>query len=337
MTLATTPRAIRRLLLTASTLATLFTGCRPDFAPFNRLTSPRVLGMQSEPASPATGETATLSALIYAPPKSDGSETLVNYSWSWCPAPGASTDGYPCLFTHDQLQAVAAQAGQTDPIPSYDLGTGPTATLPNMINPALLQGLCAGMAGSAAPIAPNCDYGFPIQIRLRIEAGPEKTDSVDAVFTTHWRFNDAMSANTNPTIDGINAAIAGAQPITDSLTDAVTLPRDKATTISLDMAEATSETYTGRDDDGNVVTDLRERLFVTWFVETGDTDDPQTSYIADKGPVDNTPFADMLKNKWTPAIKKNFAGDTARLFVVAHDNRGGMSWRSGIVNLESTP
>ena len=97
------------------------------------------------------------------------------------------------------------------------------------------------------------------------------------------------------------------------------------------MAETTAEPYPGFDDDKNPAPQT-ERLFLTWFVESGDTSDPRTSYFPD-----STLFANMLRNSWTPAKVKDYPPDSSRIYVVAHDNRGGVSWRAGTVNLEPSP
>jgi hypothetical protein len=70
---------------------------------------------------------------------------------------------------------------------------------------------------------------------------------------------------------------------------------------------------------------------MTWYVETGDLDNNRTSFNG------SAPFDDMEKNIWTPAPTEDYAPSTARLYVVIHDNRGGVSWRSGTVNLEPAP
>lgn len=127
-------------------------------------------------------------------------------------------------------------------------------------------------------------------------------------------------------------------PIVASAADGplVTVPREVETRLQVDMvppgeAASVAEVYLGQDDDGNPAT-LTERLFLTWFIETGDTNDSRTSFYSG-----STNFADLLKNNWTPGAAKNYPSDTARIFVVAHDSRGGVSWRKGTVNLGPPP
>jgi hypothetical protein len=298
-------------------------GCAEDFPPYNRIDSLRVLAIQSEPAAPLTGETATFTPLVFTPTD----DPSLTYQWSWCPAPGPSSSGYRCLMTEEEL---AAALGPGIPFPPFDLGAGPTAMLENALPPELLAAVCAGAVPNVPK--PNCTGGFPAQVALTVRTD---TDQVDAVVTARWRFDAATQAeNANPTVEGLNATLPGGQPqaITDVL-DAytVTLPRDVETALDVVVAPEASETFEGIDETGMPGT-LRERLFIGWFIETGDTDEMHTSYVPDL-----VPFEDLLKNGWTPAESRLYPRGDARLFIVLHDNRGGVGWRSGIVRLEPTP
>jgi hypothetical protein len=86
------------------------------------------------------------------------------------------------------------------------------------------------------------------------------------------------------------------------------------------------------NEEDEFVVGLHERLFITWFIESGDTDNMRTSFIFER-----TDFDKMRRNTWTPAVSRLYAPDTSRIYVVLHDNRGGVSWRAGKVNLEPTP
>jgi hypothetical protein len=309
--------------LAAIALALSAGGCTEDFPPFNRLDSLRVLAIQSEPAAPLTGQTATLTPLVFTPI----ADPSLTYQWSWCPAPGPAASGRRCLITEDEL---AALLGPGVPFPPFDLGAAPTAMLEAGLPPALLAAVCGGAVANVP--RPNCAGGFPVQVSLTVRTD---TDQVDAVVTARWRFDEATQApNTNPSVDSLTATLAGgqAQPITDTLVDdTITIPRDVETEIDAVVAREASETYDGLDD-ADIPATLRERLFITWFVETGHTDDTRTSYIPDA-----TPFEDMLRNAWAPEADRLYPRDDARLFVVLHDNRGGVGWRSGIVRLEPNP
>lgn len=311
-------------------------GCSRDFPPYNRLTDLRVLGIQSEPPAPGPGEVATLSALVFTPP----GFPAPSYKWSWCPFPGLSNDGYKCQITEAEIaQMFPGQAGQ---VPSFDLGTGETATLPNSIDPGLLQALCAGVGGGP-PLA-DCAHGFPFQVELTVTTDsddPAFDEEVKAVTTARWRFDAAMPPNTNPPIGILTATVAGGSPEELTETPATTpLPRDVATQIEAQIPRAAAEPYDGFDDDGNP-RPLTERLFMTWFVETGWTDDTRTSFSPTTNgdaadPAEDTRrFQKLQRNTWTPELEKDYRPNTARLYVVIHDNRGGVSWKSGIVQVKS--
>jgi hypothetical protein len=99
--------------------------------------------------------------------------------------------------------------------------------------------------------------------------------------------------------------------------------------VLADVPPATAEVYAIND---STIADQTERLFLTWFVETGDMDDQRTSFFSG-----STSFDDLVKNVWTPAKTKDYSPSTARIYVVAHDSRGGVGWRGGVVNLEAAP
>jgi hypothetical protein len=336
-----TRRRQAKTLLTASLLAGVIgmAGCRPDFAPYNRLTSLRVMGMQSEPAAPAPGEVATLQALVYTPPGAPQPA----YSWTWCPFAGPAGEGYPCGINgvplDDATLAALLVAARTtlglpagEPPPPLDLGSAPTAQLTNSIEPEILAAICAGGVMGLPPM--DCTNGFPFRIKLRIQtegSGGMPAEQVDTIVTAHWRLDPATAANANPTIDGLSAMLDGITPQEIDDQGLLTLPRDVETAIRATVPDGAAEMYAGPDDNGQPAT-LRERLFLTWFVESGDTEYARTSFIAG-----STPFEDLMKNHWTPALKKDYAPDTSRLFVVIHDSRGGIGWKDGLVNLEKAP
>jgi hypothetical protein len=308
---------MRHTTLLALLLAGLSSlGCGPDFDPYNRLNSLRVLAVKSEPAAPGPGETTTLSALVYTP-----EPAVLTYAWSWCPFAGPASDGYPCRITQQELSMLTGAM-----VPPLDLGTATTAELANSIDPMVVARLCAGEPG--IPQLLDCEGGFPVQVKLSVRS-PD--DEVITVRTVRLRFDAAIPANGNPQIDGLTALVGDAeQPIGDTPT--VTLPRKEKTVIKAQVPESFSETYRGKNDNGEIVDGVRERLFLSWFIESGDSDDERTGFIADQ-----VPFERALMNKWEPADREDYPSDTARLFVIIRDSRGGVGWRSGIVRLGATP
>ena len=112
----------------------------------------------------------------------------------------------------------------------------------------------------------------------------------------------------------------------------VTLPRRQDTILTAAVVEASSEVYRGKNDEGVVQDGLRERLFLSWFIESGDSKDARTGFIAGQVPLERA-----LTNKWKPDATKDYPRDTARLVVVIRDHRGGVGWRSAIVRLGDAP
>lgn len=314
-----------RLIQSAAVLVALVLagGCGEDFDPYNRLGGLRVLAVRSEPSAPGPGEAAKLSALVYTVDK----EPVTSVAWSWCPFTGSANDGYPCLLPEAQLRAM----GAGDMVPPYDLGHEAEASLLHGVDPQALKALCAptgmgmgmGPPAMSADFLPSCDGGFPVTVKLVVKTAQ---DTVTTVRTIKLRIDPDKDANANPTVDGITAMLAGGErPVTD-MPD-VTLPRNQDTVIKVSVPEAAAERYMGKDDNGQAAM-VRERIFVTWFVEAGATRSERTSFI--DGVVT---LADALSNKWKPPLTKDYARDTSKLIIVVRDDRGGVVWTGGAVRL----
>jgi hypothetical protein len=308
----------RRLAIGVAALCALG-ACGEDFVPFNRLVSLRVLAVQSEPVAPMTGETAVLTPLVYTPPDVE----VESYAWSWCPFPDPTSAGGPCLVTEEEARELAG--AEADTIPPFDLGDEPTASFENSIDPALLTALCAGVGD--VPALSDCEGGFPVQLTLTVTTGDEE---VVTVRTLRLRFEEDSEPNANPTLDGLAAEIDGEEVALGDEPE-VELPRREETTIRADVPEESSETYTRLDDDGEPE-ERRERLILTWFVETGDTTDERTVFIDDQVALE-----DATENEWEPAGEDDYDRDESLLLVVLRDGREGVTWRSARVALEPDP
>ena len=86
-----------------------------------------------------------------------------------------------------------------------------------------------------------------------------------------------------------------------------------------------------RERRGRKPAPAREQLTLTWFVESGDTDEERTRWVEDGFRAEKT-----FENEWTPDRVKDYAPGTARI-VVIRDNRGGVDWRAAAVKLGATP
>jgi hypothetical protein len=344
-----TPR-LRAAAVLATIAAATAAGCGEDFDPYTRLTALRVLAIKSEvmtqPAAPngayqvtpGPGDTATLSALMFVP---EG-DMPTFWQWRWCPIAGPATTGYECLFqSAEELQAAT---GVT--VPDFNLGNAETAQFTHNFPPEAIAALCVGIPGVAPPV--NCEGGFPIQIELRVESLLDP--GIDVVYTLRLRIDSTdpalppMPPNYNPVaamVDPIGAILPGGgptpTPIPDDGTDpAVTLRRDRPTRIVVGLSDDQAESYPGLEDDDNddmpTLTTLRERLTLSWFVESGDPDFDRTGFIDGVEPIE-----DAVRNDWTPAKVREYAPDTARIVVIVRDNRGGADVIRGRVRLEASP
>jgi hypothetical protein len=295
----------------------LAAGCGADFEPYNRLSKLRVLAIRSEPPAPAPGESATLTPLIYTP---EG-DPPVSYAWSWCPAPGLASSGYPCLVSEDELR----QAGAGAAVPAYDLGSGATASFTHGVDPQILQKLCEGLPGASEK--PDCEGGFPIQIRVTVSTADEQQVTVS---TLRLRLDASAPPNQNPHLEGLAAVLDGTpQAIGDTPT--LELPRKVETVIRATVPPEDAELYQGKDSAGNPG-EVRERLTLSWFVESGDLHDGRTGFIDGVTSLD-----DALQDRWKPATVKDYPRDSSRIIVVVRDNRGGVAWLGGAVRLVVAP
>ncbi|HXI56941.1 MAG TPA: hypothetical protein VNO55_12830 [Polyangia bacterium] len=311
----------------ALVLATLaVAGCGPDFAPYERLTSLRILAVKSEPVAPAPGQTTTLSALVYTPPPADpaAAPPAVSYEWSWCPFVGTASAGYPCLITADQIPAMGGA-----PV-SFDLGTGETASLPHNFDPQLLMAICNGMPGFPPP--PDCREGFPVTVRVTVRTDSDQVTAVRPLKLL-LAAPTAENVNTNPTIDGLLATVAGQDKPLDTM---IELLRRADNPIKAVVKPEMAQVYDGFDDEGKPAPMSRERLYLSWFVESGDLKFPRTSFNS----TTTIPFDELLKNTWRPATTKDYPRHTAMLYVVLRDSRDGVGWLpmpGTTVNLGAAP
>jgi hypothetical protein len=321
------------LLAAAAISAAGVAGCGPGFEPPNRLNSPRVLAIKSDPVAPAFGDTTMLSAETYTP-----NGVPLFYDWSWCPV--ALAPGIPCSVTDEQVSQLVGMP--------VSLHLGSDATVPFVHNIPVDK--LALFCGPTSPLPPiDCTDGYPIQLRLVVctESDPnlcqDVTHSVEAVRPMRLRFRPDDQANANPTITGLHALLMdGMDPadVTNALSPP-TLTRHKETVITADIhPDADAETYQGLDDESMPAT-VSERLTLSWFVESGDTNHLRTSYI--RGTTATGDVSDRIK--WTPAFLKDEKDSLrddktlSRVIVVIRDNRDGVAWIEGSARLveETTP
>ncbi|OGQ92277.1 MAG: hypothetical protein A2284_03550 [Deltaproteobacteria bacterium RIFOXYA12_FULL_61_11] len=293
-----------------------FAACGGDeFDPYGRLTGLRLLAIKAEPPSPGPGEKAVLSALVYTPPEAPP----VTYAWSWCPFAGPSSQGYPCLMEETDFLGMLSQAGVE--VPAYALGTDATVDFSNTLAPALAA-LCNGLLPIEQEF--DCEGGFAVQVRLTITSGEEE---VSAVQSLRLRHEAGLEANANPVLNGL-VAVQDEGEYELSADPSSTLEREKKNEIKALFDENEAEQYTGKDSLG-VARLQRERLILSWFVESGHTKHERTSFVEGIAPLKRA-----ATNTWLPGPVKDYDRTSATLYVILRDNRGGIDWALGRVFLK---
>jgi hypothetical protein len=308
----------RLLLLLAPAALTVTAACNgSDFTPISRLEKLRVLAVRAEPVNPAEGATTTLESLVYVTPSQPASAST--YAWTWCPILGNSADGYTCPFTDAEVAMLATQLGATKAPPPLAFSTEEKPTFENVFPAASLATVCANGFGD---FKLDCENGYPIRVKVTVTNGGE---SVVATAVVRLPI-DATPSNVNPVIDGLELLLAGgAQTVDEAGT--VELPRLVETVFHAKVDDAQSESFMGKDDSGEPAT-VRERLVLSWYSEMGDLESTQTAYIPGKSEI-----VRLTDNKIEARTKEDDPADTSRVIVVLRDNRGGVSWTTGVVQL----
>jgi len=326
---------------------------RSDFNTPTLLNKPRILAIKADPAQPALGASTTLSALVYQPPPSadagagaDAGIGVTGYSWSWCPLATSSADGFACPIGSDAANQLFADLGIVD-APPLDLGTGETAIFRNPFPSALLANLCVyGLPATAG--APGAKFactiaGFPITIYLVVHATVDgKPADLPAVFFVYLPINDAIPANLNPVVNGIDIFQhrldqAGTQEV----------PLNSAVPVELEMQASSAEILHDPNevlpppDPKNPILGPNiapyEQLTISWYAECGDfgangLGGDRTGYLGDPNNL-NSQFGTALQNTWNIPKTEGCPIDYARMIVVVRDNRGGVTWTSGVAHV----
>ena len=115
-------------------------------------------------------------------------------------------------------------------------------------------------------------------------------------------------------------------------TPEVTVPRAEETLLKAAVPlEHGAERYT-RQGREHAAGELREQLTLTWFVESGDTDEERTRWVEGGFRAEKT-----FENEWSPTASRTTRGTPPQVIVVIRDNRGGVDWRGAAVRLGATP
>jgi len=355
-------RFTQRHLVSRVPLAALLgcAACVPSFDDQLPIVSePKLLAVQSEPAEAAPGDTVRLSALVAEPSVEQSDPAL---SWGLCIARKPLTELGPVNPVCLQL-AERAPASAVTP-----LGRGSTvsATLPmdacRLFGPSLPEPMNGQPAGR--PVDPDPTGGFyqPVSVTLlgsgvtslgdvRIFCPPSGLDQDQAgEFSANYRRNENPALDSVVALDASGAAspipgepdklhVGAGRPlhlqigwaacptsavcgdaICSALEDKTSCPDDCTTPKGCTGAES----YAWWNPDAQRLETRRESLRVSWFATAGQFANPVTGRDEDESET-------TTENTWTAPTN---AGDV-RLWLVIRDARGGQSFRSFIVRVES--
>jgi hypothetical protein len=299
--------------------AVLLASCSNSFDPYNKLIGFRVLAVKAEPPDLAPAQTSSVSVLTY-----DDVEEPTAFSWSWCPFANGVDQGYSCAVTHDQIVKATGV-----PLPSFDLGSGPTARFEYPLQPFVLHGICDALLGMKIPnytAIPDCTSSFPINIQLVASAG--KT-TISAIKPINLTYTATAPRNANPQILGAAISLGSDMSHTPIMGELPTLQRNTAYRLELSIPDSASETFLAVPDSGGAPIAKRETLVITWLVQGGSLDKTRTDFI--DGTVS---LADASVNTWTTPKTVDYSASSVRFDFVIRDGRGGIGWFSKSVQLQ---
>ncbi len=301
-------------------LLAALTGCAASFDPYNVVGEPRVLAIRAEPPTVAPGGSTTLDALVHAP----GLDP--SYRWSWCPLRDGTTGGYECAISESALADAAARAGVALDGLSYDLGDGDTATFAYPARPELFAALCADIGPSlpAYGSPPDCGNGFPVSIGLTVEAGGVE---IRAFKEVRLALGSDTPVNHNPVVDGL-AFGPKPTPAATALrvegADVPVLEAGETYELYADVPESSAETFLRTfSATGEPPYETRENLTLSWFVQAGTTRSMRTSFADGE-----LGFDELTHNEWKLPRADELETDDSTVYLVLHDERGGVAWTS---------
>ena len=306
----------------------IFAACSGEEDADNLVTRLRILAIEADPPGLNFGQQASLSSLVYE--SRDGES--VEYSWSWCPFPAGRGTGYECSVSEEELSSLLEQyvPGSAELLPPFFLGTGKEAQFEYSIPAEVLQGVCSAVLEVELPEfvqLPSCDKGLEVLVKLSVKQGEQKATAIKKIALL---LDDTQPANNNPVLGSIFARPADAEseiaeeilPGEGPVLGGPTFRRGEEYVLEIDVAEIEAESYLSTADDEKSSPDsLRETLFVSWYVTAGQTDVSRTSFVEEKISI-----ADLRTNTFRAPFVTDYAPETAKIFVVLQDNRGGVDW-----------
>ena len=320
-------------------LLSSLTACemRPDVESFEVLDRFRILAVQSEPPDLVSGETSTLSALVYDP---DDQE--LSYSWSWCPARSSPRDGFICSIEESDLRAIWENLGSGKELPPYDLGSEPTAQFSNIFDAESVFGICAALIEDDSTdefAILSCLWGLNISIELRISSGKDEwvaLKTIPLIFEDKEEAKEPAQRNRNPELlpemNLVNLLVPRTKkkPLRIEVESGTSLIEGNRYEMVARVEEEQAESFLPEKLEGVTAPEVRkETLQITWFV---------TKDAVNYG-MDDTLFVDGASDFEDLTTQEIELAETVKskelvLYLVIRDERDGVGWMDYRFNVE---
>lgn len=349
------PLYFGRMWIVVAALA-IVAGCGNDLPAANFIEKLRVLAVQAEPPEVMPGQTTALDVLAVEPlvPQLDGgSPSALTYLWLACNIPPGTSEQLPCGLSMGQRVTGALPPDcRSEPdatlcvIGTDRMGTyTPTASQLNAngIGQVLLTVVVAdtpeGAAGCLMAAAnnngepTNPDHCVLSLKRLAISDPNRKLSDGSA----------APPANRNPMLNDFTLDENGTYvSLTDTTgTYAVALTKDaQAFPLAVARSDDAAEMEPRFDStDGRFLRYEYEALTVAWFITAGKLSGGRSAFkpmgCDTQTDCPQMPPGPIVSVKWTPPteemVGKFTADGTVKLYAVIRDDRGGTSWREGML------
>ncbi len=294
-------------------------GCNEPMAAISEIDKFRVMAIQADPPEIRPGESTTL-RVLYADPHGKGRP--ITFLWLTCLGELKPSDDLSEGCDLVGFQPGSSESGGD----SYTV-----APLPDDILTDLPEGKTYGMATTllsacAGGETPTEEDIAGLDGLENVEVLCKGGEHVLAFKTFRISNADDENRNTNPRIKKIEF---NNKPLTESVDIETDVGFFQCKTMSkcfdgakieATMTKDSFETY--EQTQLEKVTVMDEAPYISWFVDGGDFNKNRSRTAEPPGP---------FKTKWSPPLD----GGRFTLWVVAHDLRGGTSWKRYIIRAET--
>ncbi len=309
--------SMRTRILSVALFVALITGsCAEKMESISQITKFRVMGVQAEPPEIAPGTGTTLSVL-YSDPKGAGREVTI--AWITCIDAFSPTDDISEGCEPVWLPKIETSANGGD---KYEIPLTPYNIIENVKEGEFkpVTAIVVLCAGGQLPDFDSKSLSGEINSLDELCIGG---DGLVAVKT--FRISNSEDRNTNPIIDTLRFNVEADAGVPNGEASDGGAP-DGGGLNKNDPVFKCEDSYGCRDSAG-IEASLTEAGFqededpyISWFVTGGSFSNDRS-----RAPED-TPFG-PFKVDWTPPRN----GGKYRLWAVAHDLRGGTSWKTQII------